>query len=81
MASVLRTSANPLYTVSKHGVYGLVRQHDQKMQQKTGIKMLGLGPYIVDTPLVRTAMKVPDGKELKSQFGQPALSPNEVRKY
>jgi len=78
VASMVRSTAHGLYTSSKHAVYGLVRQHGLQQQSRTGVRMLGLCPYICDTPLLRRALGKTDDEPLISQFGLAALKPEEV---
>ena len=48
-----RSSHVPLYAAAKAGVLGLVRTHGETREKETGVKMLGIGPVPVDTPLLR----------------------------
>ena len=42
-----------LYAAAKAGILGLVRSHGETREKETGVKMLGIGPWLVDTPMVR----------------------------
>jgi len=77
-ASLVASSASPLYTASKHAVLGMIRAHDENSYKRTKVRMVGLCPSLVDTPLIRKALKKENGEDLSSEYGMRALKPDEV---
>jgi NAD(P)-dependent dehydrogenase (short-subunit alcohol dehydrogenase family) len=72
LAGLVSAAQDPLYTLTKHAVVGLVRSVAPQLTQR-GIRINAVAPGFVDTPLL--------GEEARAQFvgaGFPLLQPGAV---
>jgi NAD(P)-dependent dehydrogenase (short-subunit alcohol dehydrogenase family) len=72
LAGLIGFEADPIYTLTKHAVVGLVRSVAGQLEPK-GIRVNAVCPGIVDTPLVG-----PDGASRLRAAGFPLLSPADI---
>ncbi|MGH9104981.1 MAG: SDR family NAD(P)-dependent oxidoreductase [Acidimicrobiales bacterium] len=71
LAGLTPLADDPVYTLTKHAVVGLVRSVAPQLQQR-GIRITAVAPGIVDTPLIAGT------RGLLEQAGFPLLAPDEV---
>ena len=71
LAGLIAFSLDPIYTLTKHSVVGLVRSLAQQLQAKN-ITINAVCPGVVRTPLVG------DGATMLEQSGFPIIEPEEI---
>jgi NAD(P)-dependent dehydrogenase (short-subunit alcohol dehydrogenase family) len=72
LAGLVAAAADPLYTLTKHAVVGLVRSVAPQLRER-GIRINAVAPGFVDTPLLGD-----DGRARFVAAGFPLLRPEEV---
>jgi NAD(P)-dependent dehydrogenase (short-subunit alcohol dehydrogenase family) len=72
LAGLVAAAADPLYTLTKHAVVGLVRSVAPQLRSR-GIRINAVAPGFVDTPLIGD-----DGRARFLAAGFPLLRPEEV---
>jgi NAD(P)-dependent dehydrogenase (short-subunit alcohol dehydrogenase family) len=72
LAGLVAAAADPLYTLTKHAVVGLVRSVAPQLRGR-GIRINAVAPGFVDTPLIGD-----DGRARFLAAGFPLLQPEEV---
>lgn len=72
LAGIIAFAPDPIYTLSKHAVVGLVRSLAPQLEAK-GIRINSVNPGIVDTPLLG-----PDAKDRLTAAGFPLIAPDEI---
>jgi NAD(P)-dependent dehydrogenase (short-subunit alcohol dehydrogenase family) len=71
LAGLIAFTADPLYTISKHAVVGLVRSMSEQLRVH-GITINAICPGLTDTPLIG------DGKARLEAAGFPLISPEQI---
>lgn len=72
LAGLIAFAPDPIYTLTKHAVVGLVRSLAPQLEAK-GIRINAVNPGIVDTPLLG-----PDAKERLTAAGFPLIAPDDI---
>jgi NAD(P)-dependent dehydrogenase (short-subunit alcohol dehydrogenase family) len=72
LAGLMPFAPDPVYTLTKHAVVGLVRSVAPQLLAR-GIRVAAICPGIVDTPLVGV-----EGAQLLRDAGFPLLSPDDI---
>ena len=72
LAGIIAFAGDPIYTLTKHAVVGLVRSLAPQLQTK-GITVNSVNPGIVDTPLVGS-----EGRQRLEAAGFPLIPPSEI---
>jgi NAD(P)-dependent dehydrogenase (short-subunit alcohol dehydrogenase family) len=72
LAGLMAFAPDPIYTLTKHAVVGLVRALAPQLSQ-LGITVNAICPGVVDTPLLGD-----DGRERLRSIGVPIIDPSEI---
>lgn len=71
LAGIIAFAPDPIYTLTKHAVVGLVRSLAPQLQER-GITINAVCPGVVDTPLVG------EGRERLREAGFPMIAPDDI---